>query len=61
MKRLEATQSTEPIDNVQDIIDIVRHAMEALQPKPGYPSGDKQLVFDELTTVLDFFGVEEED
>ncbi len=47
-----------PIGTAQDIADVVRHAMEALQPKPEYPTQDKQLVFNELATVLDFFGVD---
>jgi hypothetical protein len=56
MKRLEAEPGVKPIQKAQDIVDIVRHAMEALQPEPRYPAGDKQLVFDELATILDFLG-----
>ena len=47
-----------PIRTAQGIIDVVRHAMEALQPEPEYPAGDKQLVFNELASILDFFGEE---
>ena len=54
MKRLEVKQGIEPVSSAQDIIDIIRHAMEALQPVPKYPSADKQLVFNELDTILDF-------
>lgn len=56
-ERLEIGQGVEPIGTIQDVVDIVRHAMEALQPKPEYPAGDKQLVFNELATILDFLGV----
>ena len=55
-EKLEPTQGTEPVTSVQDIIDIVRDAMGALQPE--YPTSKKQLVFDELDTVLTFFGVD---
>ena len=54
--RLYVEQGAEPIETAQDIIDVVRYAMEALQPVPEYPANNKQLVFDELATVLDFFG-----
>ena len=58
-ERLEVELSVvEPITKIQDVIDIVNHAMESLQPKPGYPAGDKQLVFNELATILDFLGVD---
>lgn len=56
-KRLYVEQGAEPIDSTQAIIDVVRHAMEALQPEPRRPAQDKQLVFDELATILNFFGV----
>ena len=45
-----------PVESAQDIVDIVQHAMDALQPEPAYPAEDKQLVFDELASVLEFFG-----
>ncbi len=59
-KRLEVSfqrgrRAVRPVATVKDIVDIVRHAMEALQPDPQYPANDKQLVFDELASVLDFF------
>lgn len=58
MSRLRVThpQAVESITSGQDIVDIVRHAMEALQTKPKYPAGDRQLVFNELDTILDFLG-----
>lgn len=58
MNRLENLQGVEPIEKVQDIIDIIRHGMEALQPEPEYPADNKQLVFDELVSILDFFGTD---
>lgn len=58
-ERLEVDlEAVEPITKIQDVVDIVNHAMEALQPKPEYPAGNKQLVFNELATVLDFLGVD---
>lgn len=55
--RLEVQQGVvKPIQNTTDIEDVVKGAMEALQPEPRYPSGDKQLVFNELATILDFLG-----
>ena len=47
-----------PIATAQDIVDVVQHAMETLQPAPKYPANDGQLVFDELASVLEFFGVD---
>jgi hypothetical protein len=58
-ERLEVRQGVEPITTARDIVDVVRHAMEALQPAPKYPSDDKQLMFDELASVLAFFGEDE--
>ena len=54
-ERLEVTQTVEPIGSAGDIVEVVNRAMEALQPKPAYPANDKQLVFNELATVLKFF------
>ena len=54
--RLEAEQGARGVETFKDIVDIVRHAMEALQP--NYRSKDKQLVYDELASILDFFEAE---
>ncbi|KKK56359.1 hypothetical protein LCGC14_3065290 [marine sediment metagenome] len=53
--RLEVGQGVEPIGSAQDIIDIIRGAMEALQPEPKLLADNKQRVFNELATILDFF------
>jgi len=61
MGRLEIRPDwVKPVTTVRDIEDILLHAMEALQPEPKYPAEDKQLVFDELASILDFFGVDHE-
>lgn len=52
--RLEVMQGVEPIESARAIVDVVLHAMEALQPEPEHPANDKQLVFNELATILDF-------
>jgi hypothetical protein len=54
MERLMRTPDVRPISSAQDIADVVQHAMEALQPEPEYPADDRQLVFNELATILDF-------
>lgn len=45
-----------PVETSQDIIDIVRHAIEALGDNPQSPSNDKPLIQEELLSVLIFFG-----
>ncbi len=45
-----------PIESSQDIIDIIRHAVDVLGENPKAPANDKELVQDELLSVLEFFG-----
>lgn len=45
-----------PITCSQDIVDVLRHAMEALEDEPKHPADDNILIREELLSVLDFFG-----
>lgn len=59
-ERLEVREDfVKPVTVAGDIVDIVRDAMDALQPESRHPGGhDRQLAYDELASILDFFGAE---
>jgi hypothetical protein len=61
-ERLEVREGqVEPVTRAVDIVDIVRHAMLALQhlqPMSSVSRTEQQLAYDELASVLDFFGAE---
>lgn len=51
-------QGVEPIEKAKDIIDIVQHALDWINPEEEHPVVTHNILEAELHSILEFFGEE---